>query len=49
MAWQKGMKSPNPGGRPKRGTGLTDLLREIGQQTKDGRKRAALLAEHRLG
>ena len=45
MAWQKGMKSPNPGGRPKRGTGLTDLLREIGQQTKDGRKRAALLAE----
>lgn len=45
MAWQKGMKSPNPGGRPKRGTGLTELLREVGQQTKDGRKRAALLAE----
>jgi hypothetical protein len=33
--WIKG-KSGNPNGRPKRGTGLTDILREVAEQSTDG-------------
>lgn len=34
-AWQKGMPSPNPGGRPK---GASALARYVRQQTRDGKE-----------
>jgi hypothetical protein len=36
MKWRKGEPSPNPHGRPKRGTGLTDILREVAEENTDG-------------
>jgi len=46
MGWTKGMKSPNAAGRPRRGHGLTDCLRAVGEgKTSDGKKRNELLAQ----
>ena len=36
-SWVKGMKSPNPGGRPK-GKGLSGWLREVGLEIDPGQK-----------